>query len=99
MIRGSFFRFPSGATGLPRVSLFIVLRDSSEQDEQTIYGPAPYVLSKEFQDRAKTAHLQLNGPVDVMERMFIVIQVNDDGTIDESDSYFNLATHRTRQGL
>ena len=74
----------------------VVKRDSSEQDEKALYGPALYIASKEFQDRDKMASLALVGDELVEERFFIVIQVNDDGAIDESDSYFKLETIRLR---
>ena len=77
----------------------VVVRDQSEQDEKAIYGPALYVATKEFQDRDKMAKLQLQHEVLVEERFFIVIQVKDDGTVDESDSYFKLETIRIRKGI
>ena len=77
----------------------IVVRDQSEQDEKTIYGPALYVASKEFQDRDLMATLGLKGDVIVEERFFIVVMVKDDGAIDESDSYFKLEMIRVRRGI
>lgn len=77
----------------------IVVRDQSEQEESAIYGPALYVASSEFQDDDKMARLGLQGDLVVEERFFIVIQVYDDGAIDESDSYFKLETIRVRQTI
>ena len=77
----------------------LVVRDQSEQDEKCVYGPALYVATKEFQDRDKMASLQLKHEVMVEERFFIVFQAKDDGTIDESDSYFKLETIRIRKGI
>ena len=77
----------------------IVVRDQSEQDEEAIYGPALYIASKEFQDDDKMARLQLRHEKSVEEKFFIVIMINDDGTIDESDSYFKLETIRVRSTL
>ena len=77
----------------------VVVRDQSEQDEKAIYGPALYVATKEFQDRDKMAKLQLQHEVLVEESSFIVIQVKDDGAVDESDSYFKMETIRVRKGI
>lgn len=77
----------------------IQIRDQSEQDHKTIYGPALYVASKEFQDDNKMARLGLKSEMTIDEKFFIVIQVYDDGTIDESDSYFKLETTRVRSSL
>jgi len=77
----------------------IVVRDQSEQDEKSIYGPALYVASKEFQDRDKMARLGLQSELVVEEKFFVVIQAYDDGAVDESDSYFELETVRIRQSI
>lgn len=77
----------------------IVMRDQSEQDEKSIYGPAIYVASKEFQDRDKKAHLQLQGDLRVEERFFLVVQTYDDTGVDESASYFELETIRVRSTI
>ena len=77
----------------------IGIRDTSESDSKVIFGPVPYVSVKEFQDRRKTARLNISTPVQVFEEQFIVIDVYDDGVVDESDSAFMLEMHRTRQGL
>jgi hypothetical protein len=77
----------------------IVVRDQSEQDEKAIYGPSLYVASKEFQDAEKMASLALGADLAIEERFFIVIQVYDDGAIDESDSYFKLETIRIRSSI
>ena len=74
----------------------IQVRDQSEQDYQTIYGPALYVASKEFQDADLMAKLDLMKDKVIEERFFIVVSVLDDGAIDESDSYFKLETIRIR---
>ena len=79
--------------------LRIVVRDQSEQDEKSIYGPALYVASKEFQDDEKMARLGLNNDLVVEEKFFLVIQGYDDGAIDESDSYFKLETVRVRSTI
>lgn len=79
--------------------LKIVIRDQSEQDEKSIYGPALYIASKEFQDNDLMAKLGLQNDVNVEERFFIVVQAYDDGTIDESDSYFKMETIRVRSSI
>lgn len=79
--------------------LRIEVRDASEQDSKVVFGPALYVSVKDFSDVNKMAKLNLNGPIVVTERMYIVIVVNDDGAIDASDSYFELATARIRKTL
>lgn len=77
----------------------IAVADTSELDSRVVYGPVQYVQVKEFQDRRKVARLRLPEPVKVFEEQFILIQVYDDGAIDESDSAFNLSMTRIRQGL
>ena len=77
----------------------ISIADTSESDSRVIFGPVPYVAIKEFQDRRKTARLNISSPVQIFEEQFLIIEVYDDGTIDESDSAFLLEMHRTRQGL
>ena len=77
----------------------IGIRDTSENDTRVIFGPVAYIQVKEFQDRRKVARLKVPQPVIVYEEQFIVIEANDDGTIDESDSQFMLEMTRTRQGL
>ena len=77
----------------------IEVRDTSEQDSKTVFGPALYVTLKEFQDVAKVAKLNIAHPVQVTERMWIVFRVNDDGAIDASDSYFEISMNRVRKTL
>ena len=72
----------------------IEVRDASEQDKRIVFGPALYARLKEFQDRNLMARLPLGAPVKVYERQWVVIMVKDDGTIDESDSYFDLYTSK-----
>ena len=77
----------------------ISVRDTAESDSRVIYGPRNYVTVKEFQDRRKVARLGIPVPVKVYEEQWIVIEVKDNGAIDESDSQFMLEMPRTRQGL
>lgn len=77
----------------------IEIRDSSDQDRRVIYGPAPYITVRAFTDVRTMARFNVTQPVPVLERQHLVILVNDDATIDESDSYFDLAIARTRKTL
>lgn len=77
----------------------IQVRDQSEQDSKTIYGPALYIVSKDFDDVEKMAKLSLSSDLAIEERFWLVIQAIDDGTIDESNSYFNLETIRVRSSI
>ena len=43
----------------------IEVRDSSEQDRRTVFGPASYIRCQEFQDRNKLARLNVSAPVSV----------------------------------
>lgn len=72
----------------------IQVRDASEQQRLTVYGPAPYISSKESQDIDLKAKLNVPEVVYIPERGWIVITVKDDGAIDASDSRFQLDVHR-----
>lgn len=72
----------------------IEVRDASEQDKRLVFGPALYARVKEFQDRNLMARLPLGTPLKVYERQWIVVSAKDDGTIDESDSHFDLYTSK-----
>lgn len=77
----------------------LVIRDTSEMDEKAFFPPALYVTVKEFQDKDKVAKLNVRESVQVLEKMYITVQAKDDGTIDASDSYFELQTLRVRNSL
>jgi hypothetical protein len=77
----------------------ILIRDQSEQDEITIYGPSLYVASKEFQDVRKMAYLMLPSERPVEEMFFIVVQTLSVLPTDESASYFRLETTRIRNTI
>lgn len=75
-------------------------RDSSKSDVYCVYGPDLYLASKEFQEHPKKATLKVPAEgVVVHERQFLIISIYDDGTIDESDSYFELHIARVRKTL
>ena len=77
----------------------IRVTDTSESDVKTPVTPVLYVNVKEFQDRRKKFRLRVPTPVEVPENYFILVEVYDDGAIDESDSAFELSMTRIRQGL
>ena len=79
-------------------SVRIEVRDPSGQDVVRIFGPALYIKVKEFSERPLLAHLGV-AELTVRERQHIVVQANDDGAIDASDSYFQLHITRVRQAL
>ena len=84
----------------PDAQVKIEVRDPSEQDKRPVYGPAMYSRSIEFQDRDKMAHLNiLPGGLAVKPRDWIVVMVNDNGTIDQTDSYFDLFCSRIRESV
>jgi hypothetical protein len=69
-------------------------RDPSGQDRKNVWGESLYYRAKEFQEISKLAVIRLNEPFKVYPREWIVIMVKDDGTIDASDSYFELRTSK-----
>ena len=80
----------SGECSAGKGRIRIVVRDQSEQDEKTIFGPTLYETVKEFQDTDKMATLGLSSDLALEEKFFIVIQVYEDEAADESDSYSSL---------
>lgn len=77
----------------------IVIQDQSQQDEKAIYGPGIYKVSKDFDDVTKMATLGLQSDLAVEEKFWIVVKVYDDGTVNESASYFVLETIRVRSSI
>ncbi len=82
-----------------KARLWIVMKDQSKQDEQTILTPTVYEACKDFSDKAKLLKLSLPGDLVIEERFWIVIKGYSDQNIDESDSYFILETIRIRSGI
>lgn len=74
----------------------IEVRDPAEQDKMVVLGPMLYLKVKEFQDMQLVAKIRIPTDVIVGERYWIVVMVRDDGTIDASDSYFDLNISRAR---
>ena len=75
------------------------VRDATQSDKKTVYGPALYKTVLEFQDRDLMARLQVREPVHVREKMYIAIMVKGSADVDKDFSYFDLAINRIRQGL
>jgi len=74
----------------------IEVRDPAEQDTLIVYGPALYIVSKEFRDATLKARIGTSSDILVPERYWIVVMARDDGAIDASDSYFDLYIARQR---
>lgn len=79
----------------------IEVRDSTQSDSKTVFGPTIYKTVQDFTDRNKKAKLQVQAPVYLREKMYIAIMVKsvDSYGCDKDDSYFNLAINRVRQSL
>ena len=86
-----------GEVGSGDCRIRIKISDQSEQDTKTIYGPALYIVSKDFDDVTKMATLSLQSELAIEERFWIIIEAyNPTDALDESGSYFNLETIRVR---
>lgn len=75
-------------------------RDSTGSSVVLLYGPELYLTSKEQQDRTLMARFAV--PADsivIGAREYLVISAYDDGTIDASDSYFELYIAKIRRAL
>ena len=77
----------------------IVVRDQSEQDEKSVFGPALYETCKNFNDVTKMATLGLQNDLVVEEKFLIVFQIYEDEAATESSSYFKLETIRIRSSI
>ena len=88
-----------GEASAGKARLWIVFRDQSKQDEQTILTPTVYEACKDFYDKKKILKLSLPGDLVIEERFWIVIKGYSDQNIDESDSWFVLETIRIRSGI
>ena len=77
----------------------IEVRDQSEQDSRTIFGPALYATCKDFDDMDKMATLDLQGDLAVEEKFWIVVQVYDATVQVVAYCYFNLGTIRVRSSV
>jgi len=73
----------------------IEVRDPSEQKKINVYGPANYNSSKEFQDFNSMAQLDLDVPIIIKPRDFIVFMTKDSVGMDAAsvaNSYCRLIT-------
>lgn len=77
----------------------IEVRDPAEGEVFLVHGPASYQSVKEFQDDDLISRLKLLEPLRVPSRYWVVVAAYDDGTIDASDSAFDLYIHRSRAGV
>jgi len=68
----------------PGALVQIEVRDASEQKVINVYGPNNYKCSTEFQERKKIAKLQLDAPIRVKSREYIVILTTDDTGMDSA---------------
>lgn len=79
--------------------LKIEVRDQSEADSKTVFGPAIYASCGDFDDVTKMATLDLQNDLVVEEKFWIVIQVYDATVQVVAYCYFNLETIRVRSGI
>lgn len=85
------------ADGTTRVK--IEVRDQSEQDAKTIFGPTLYVACQDFDDVTKMATLDLQNDLAIEEKFWIVIMVYATAITEFPYSYFNLETIRVRSSI
>jgi len=80
--------------------LKVEVRDQSQGDSKTIFGPTLYDACKEFQDRDKMVTLDLMSDISVEEKMWICVVGYGVGVAhDESACIFKLETIRIRSGI
>ena len=89
----------STEAGAGDARLRIEVRDQSEQDSKTIFGPALYAVCKDFDDVTKMAKLDLQNDLAVEEKFWIVVMVYDATVQVVAYSYFNLETIRVRSSI
>jgi len=77
----------------------IEVRDQSEQDAKTIFGPALYASCRDFDDVTKMATLDLQNDLAVEEKFWIVVMVYDATVQVVAYCYFNLETIRVRSSI
>lgn len=79
----------------PDALVKIEIRDPSEESIQLIYGPNNYLANNNFQDIKQLRPLQIEHPVVVKPRDWIVVATKDDLGLDAASiaaSYFQLLT-------
>jgi len=79
--------------------LRIEVRDQSEQDARTIFGPTLYASCKDFDDVTKMATLALQNDLAIEEKFWIVVMVYDATVQVVAYCYFNLETIRVRSSI
>lgn len=77
----------------------VEIRDASEQHREIVMGDVIYNKVRDFQDKNKIFKFTNPKPIKVHERQWLVIMAKDDGTIDESDSYFDMLVTRIAETL
>lgn len=89
-----------GATADGGCRLKIEVRDQSQGDSKTVFGPTMYEACKEFTDRDKMATLDLMNDLAVEEKMWICVMAYIvDDYHNESACVFKLETVRIRSGI
>ena len=79
----------------PDALVKVEVRDPSEQNIVLAYGPDNYLSATEFQNAAKKRKFQLDEPIVVKPREWIVVATKDNLGLDSASiltSYFNLQT-------
>jgi len=99
-----YIKETDGTAMADNMQVKIEVRDSTQSDKKTPYGPALYKTVQEFQDQRKMARLQISptdGVIHIREKMYIAIMVKSGASYgaDKDTSYFDLATTRVRQTL
>jgi len=79
--------------------LKIEVRDQSEHDAKSIFGPSLYASCKDFDNVTKMATLDLQNDVSVEEKFWIVVMVYDATAQAVAYCYFNLEAVRVRSGI
>jgi len=85
----------------PDALVKIEVRDPSGQKVELIYGPENYLSVKEFQQLSHKAKLNLEHPVMVKPRDFIVVMTKDSTGMDTASmltSFFELQTTKVLEG-
>jgi len=90
----------TGEITAPAAQIKVEWRDASEQDKRPILGPAMYTRVTEFQDEELKAHINVPSEgLPVQPRQWLVVMVHDDGTVLETNSFFDLFTTRIRESV
>jgi len=89
----------STEAGVGDARVRIEVRDQSEQDAKTIFGPALYASCRDFDDVTKMATLDLQNDLPIEEKFWIAVMVYDATAQVVAYSYFNLETIRIRSTI